>query len=289
MSFARISSAVLVGLAVVTSAPRSAHAGGRLLATGGVTEVEGSAGGGIVPWALISGTGTRDEVGVSAFHTYLDLSDFRLNATGLAVGLFDRVELSYARMTFGLGSTVPGQSIRQDVYGVKVKLAGDAVYDQDTWLPQVALGVQFKDNRDFGFVPAAVGGRRASGTDLYLAATKLYLAGILGRNVLLDATVRATKANQFGLLGFGGDLADRYRMRFEGSAALFVNDFVAVGVEYRSKSNNLGAFREQSAGDVFVAWVPNKAVAITGAFAALGRVADKPHQTGAYVSLQLSH
>jgi hypothetical protein len=33
-----------------------AQAGGRLLATGGVTEIEGAAGGGIVSWALIAGS-----------------------------------------------------------------------------------------------------------------------------------------------------------------------------------------------------------------------------------------
>ena len=278
----------IASIAALLGAMGTSYAGGRLLATGGVTQVEGAAGGGIVPWALIAGYGTRDEIGASVFHTYLGISDFRLQSTGLAVGLRDRVELSYARQTFGLGSTVPGDSIRLDVYGAKVRLFGDAVFDQDTWLPQVALGVQRKTNRDFGFVPAAIGARRASGTDVYLAATKLFLAGALGRNLLVDGTVRATRANQLGLLGFGGDLNDRYRAVFEGSAALFVNDFVAVGAEYRSKPNNLGAFREQAFTDLFIAWLPNKHVALTVAHAWLGRVADKPHQRGAYLSLQLA-
>lgn len=279
---------VVVLIAALLAGASAAHAGGRLLATGGVTQIEGAAGGGIVPWALISGYGTRDEVGVSAFFTYVGISDFRLQSTGLAVGVHDRVELSYARQTFGLGSTVPGESIRLDVYGAKVRLIGDAVFDQDTWVPQLALGVQRKTNRDFAFVPAAIGARHASGTDVYLSATKLFLAGAMGRNLLVDGTVRATKANQLGLLGFGGDLNDRYRAVFEGSAALFINDFVALGAEYRSKPNNLGAFREQAFTDVFVAWVPNKHVALTVAHAWLGRIADRPNQRGAYVSLQLS-
>ncbi len=264
-----------------------ARAGGRLLATGGVTQVEGSAGGGIVPWALIGGTGTRDEIGASAAYTQLETGDFRLRAAGIAIGLYDRVELSYARMTFGLGSTVPGQSIRQDVAGAKVKLFGDAVYDQDTWLPQVAAGVQYKHNRD-DLVPALLGARRGSGTDVYVAATKLVLAGVFGRNLLVDGTLRATKANQLGLLGFGGDLNDRYRLRFEGSAALFVTDSVALGGEFRSKPNNLSAFRERAFGDVFAAWLPTKSVAVTAAYTWLGRIADKPGQSGPYVSLQLS-
>jgi hypothetical protein len=56
-----------------------AHAGGgRVLATGGVTQIEGAAGGGIVPWALIAGYATRDENGATAFYSHLDIKDFAL-------------------------------------------------------------------------------------------------------------------------------------------------------------------------------------------------------------------
>jgi hypothetical protein len=267
----------------------TASAGGRLLATGGVTTLEGAAGGGLVPWALIAGYGTRDEIGASAFYTYVDISDFRLQSTGVAVGFYDRVEVSYAQQTFGLGSTVPGETIRLDVVDAKVRVLGDAVYDQDTWVPQVALGAQYKHNRDFDFVPKLVGGRRGTGVDVYASATKVFLAGLFGRNVLVDGTLRATKANQTGLLGFGGDLDDRYRLQAEGSALVFVDDRIAVGGEYRSKPNNLGAFREDAFKDLFVAWVPNKHVSLTVAHAWLGRIADKPHQKGVYLSLQLAN
>ena len=30
---------------------------------------------------------------------------------------------------------------------MKVRVLGDAVYNQDTWVPQVAVGVQFKRHR----------------------------------------------------------------------------------------------------------------------------------------------
>ena len=286
-------SSALMGRLLLLSALASgcvaqAQAQGRILATGGVTDVDGAAGGGIVPWALIAGYGTKDEIGATASHTYLDISDFRLQSAAVAVGLFDRVELSYARQRFDLGSTVPGRSIRQDVVGAKLRVLGDAVFDQDLWLPQLAVGVQYKHNRDYDFIPRAIGASRGSGTDFYVAATKLFLAGALGRNVLLDATVRATKANQLGILGFGGDLDDRYRMVFEGSAALFLTDRLGVGYEYRQKPNNLSAFREQAYQDVFVAWLPNKRVALTAAYAKLGQIADRKRQEGLYLSGQLS-
>ena len=52
--------------------------GGKLLATGGVSQVEGAGGGGLVPWALISGYESRDAVGVTVHETYVPLSDFTL-------------------------------------------------------------------------------------------------------------------------------------------------------------------------------------------------------------------
>ena len=274
-------------LAIALSAgSASALAQGRLLATGGVTQVEGAAGGGLVPWALIAGYGTRDEIGFTATYTQVELDDFRLRTVSAAMGWSDRVEVSVARQRLGLGSTVPGRSIQQDIVGLKVRAIGDAVFDADRWLPQIAFGAQYKHNRDFDVVPKALGARRAAGLDLYATATKLFFAGPAGRNLLLAATLRATKANQLGLLGFGGDLSDRYRVVFEGSAALFVTDRVAVGYEVRQKPNNLGAFREDRWQDVFVAWVPNKRIALTAAWVGLGTIADKRRQAGVYLSAQ---
>ena len=153
----------------------------RLLATGGVSAVEGEGGGGLAPWALITGYGTRDGVGVNVHHTYVGLPDYQLLSPGIAVGLFDRLELSYAWQAFdteatgaalGLGQ---GFTFHQNIFGAKLKLIGDAVYDQDSWLPQIAIGLQHKEN-DRGAIIAAVGGKASVGTDYYLAATKLFLA-----------------------------------------------------------------------------------------------------------------
>ena len=51
---------------------------GKLLATGGVSQVEGSGGGGLANWALITGYGTRDGVGANAHYTTVLLPDYRL-------------------------------------------------------------------------------------------------------------------------------------------------------------------------------------------------------------------
>ena len=52
-----------------------ANGGTKLIATGGVMQVEGAAGGGLTPWALIGGLGTEDEIGASAFATTVNVDD----------------------------------------------------------------------------------------------------------------------------------------------------------------------------------------------------------------------
>jgi hypothetical protein len=260
---------------------------GKLLATGGVSNLEGAGGGGLATWALTSGYGTRDGVGLDAHFTYIGLGSYSLWTEGAAVGLFDRVELSYARQTFdtedvgaalGLGK---GFKIDQDVWDAKVKLWGDAVYDQDTLMPQIAIGADYKHN-DRGWLDAAIGAKSNSGTEFYLAATKLFLA----ESVLVDATLRETKANQFGLLGFGGDKNDSYSTQFEGSAAyLFCRNF-ALGGEYRTKPDNLGIAHEDNAWDLFAAYFLNKHLSLTVAYVSLGNIVIRDNQNGYYLSLQ---
>ena len=63
---------------------------GKLLLTGGVTQVEGSAGGGLTPWAVIGGYGTRDQIGANAYYTRINVSDYNLQSFGALVGIRDR-------------------------------------------------------------------------------------------------------------------------------------------------------------------------------------------------------
>ncbi|HEX4271704.1 MAG TPA: DUF3034 family protein [Rhizomicrobium sp.] len=260
---------------------------GKLLATSGVSEVEGTGGGGIANWALISGYGTRNGLGVNAHYTYVGLPDYELHSLGASVGLFDRLELSYARQEFnteqvgaalGLGA---GYTFHQNIFGAKLKLIGDAVYDQDSWLPQISIGLQHKEN-DRGAVIAFVGGQGHVGTDYYVAATKLFLA----ESLLLNATLRETKANQLGILGFGGDKHDGYSTQFEGSAAYLFSKRFAVGAEFRTKPSNLSIAKEQDAWDLFAAYFLDKNLSLTVAYADLGNIVIRNHQNGAYVSLQ---
>lgn len=276
-------------LCALASLAMPAHAGqGRLLATGGATQVEGAAGGGIVPWAVLAGYGTDGQVGGTAFYTRVDTGDYALDARGAAFTLYNRLELSVARQSFDLGElqrrlALPWDALEQDIYGAKLRVAGDVVYSR---MPQLSVGVQHKRMRD-GTLPLALGARDDRGTDAYLSASKLFLDGAGGYQLLLNATLRSTNANQGGLLGFGGDRRDARSWVWEGAAAVLFDPRLAVGIEYRQKPDNLGFAREDDWGDVFVAWFPNKHVAVVGAWADLGSIATLDDQRGAYVSVQL--
>lgn len=263
---------------------------GKLTATGGVIQVEGAGGGGLTPWALITGYGTRDSYGANAHYTYLSTQDYTLKSYGVAVGMLDRLELSLAKQEF-YGSLAPlaDLKITQDIVGIKLKLAGDAVYDQDRWLPQIAVGAMFKHNNGIGGLGTVtsvkqLGAASDAGIDYYLSATKLLLA----QSLLLNGTLRLTKANQMGLLGFGGDLNDRYQAMGEFSAAYLINRKLALGVEYRMKPRNLAADHEKDYYDAFLAWFPSKNLSMTLAYVALGDITvyNPKRQRGVYLSLQ---
>lgn len=281
-------SGVCLCFALSTSA--TALAGDRLLGTGGVTQVEGAGGGGLMPWALITGYGTNQQIGGSAFYTHAETKgDFKLRTTGIALGFYNRVEVSASQARFGLSDTVPGEEIRLNTLGVKVRVLGDAIYDQDSWLPQISVGAQYKYNEDYNLVPKLLGAKNRSGIDVYVAASKLYLGALNGYNLLLNANLHASKANQFGLLGFGGDRHDQYRIYPAVSAAVMLSDNWLLGSELRYKPDNLSVYEENSAHDVFMTWFPHKNVSVTGAYIDLGTIANKDNQTGWYLSGQINY
>ena len=271
---------------VPAGAQTADRTGGKLLLTGGVTQIEGAGGGGLTPWALIGGYGSRDQIGGNAFYTRVDVDDYALDSYGAMVGFFDRVELSYARQVFdtqdigaalGLGR---GFEFEQDIYGAKLRLVGDAVLDQDRWLPQIAIGLQHKRNRQ-GDIVRAIGAQDDSGTDFYLSATKIYL----DHSLLLNGTLRYTEANQNGILGFGGDQGSG-SFEFEGSAAYLLTRKLALGAEFRSKPDQLGIADEDLWWDIFLAWAPNRHVSVTLAYVDLGNVVVAD-QSGTYLSVQV--
>jgi Protein of unknown function (DUF3034) len=291
----------LTTLALVLSAGAAQAADGKLLLTGGVASIDGAAGGGLTPWAVTGSYATRGQVGGTAHLTGVKTQDYALLTYGAAFSWNERIEVSLARQQFdtknnlaplGLG----GLKLKQDIVGAKVRVAGDAVLDSDTLMPQIALGLQYKRTHAGALGPTLFGplGAKDHGVDVYASATKLFLA----QAVLVNGTLRATKANQNGLLGFGGAQSDKYKLQPEVSVAVLLRKDVALGAEYRAKPDNLnrsvlgnGALKEDDWFDVFIAWAPSKHVSLTAAYVDLGKIVpalQPKRQTGAYLSAQFS-
>jgi hypothetical protein len=261
--------------------------GGKLLLTNGVATVEGSSGGGIARWATIAGRQVPGGIGVSSHATAIELPDFGWRSFGVAVGVGDRLELSLARANFdtrdagavlGIGQ---GYTFNLDTFGVKLRLAGDVVYGED-WLPQIAFGIEHKRSRD-GALVRALGAADDEGTDYNLSATKL----LLSRSLLVNATLRYTKANELGLLGFGAAAGGGYRLQFEGSLAYQFSRRAVIGAEYRSKPDNLGLGEDDWA-DIFAAYALTDHLTLTVAYVDLGSIATFSDQRGGFLSAQIA-
>ena len=259
----------------------------KLLLTNAVSAVDGASGGGISNWATIAGRQETRGVGVQAHVTAVLLPDFFYQSHGVALGIADRIELSYARQNFdtqdvgaalGIGQ---GYRLNQDVFGAKVRLFGDVVYG-NTMVPQVAVGAQYKRSLD-GAVASAVGAAHDEGVDVTLSATKL----LLSHSVLVNTTARLTKANQNGLLGFGSVSDDSYAVQFEGAVAYQFSRRFVLGTEFRTKPDNLG-LGEGDWFDVFAAYAPSDNLTVTAAYADLGSIATFTGQRGAFLQAQVA-
>lgn len=281
----------LLTLGLLASPVAMADVGSRIWATGGVTSIEGSAGGGLVPWAMLGSYADDEEWGGTLALSRAEVDDYTLAVAGAGLNWNNRVEVTVARQTLDLDSLVfalkdgfglEQDELNQDIFGFKVRLAGDVLYSP--W-GQWSAGVQHKRQRVFT-VPNAIGARDDSGTDVYVSGSKVFFAAVFGRNLLVNATVRGTRANQGGLLGFGGDLNNGYEVMAEGGVGVFINRQWLLGAEYRQKPDNLSFAREDDWWDVFIAWVPDRRLAVTAAFVNLGDVATLKDQQGVYLSLQ---
>lgn len=268
----------LAAILLLVAAAAAGAGNARIDVTGGATGIEGAAGGGLVPWALIAGYASAGEIGGSAFATRARVDDLELDVHGFALAFEDRVELSAARQTLHVEPL--DLDLRQEVIGLKVRLAGRLPY---TPMPQVSLGVQYKRNLDHDSVPASLGAERSEDFDVYLAASKLFFAALAGRNVFVNGNLRWSRAYETGLLGFGDDDRD---LLLEGSAGVFLTDRLVLGAEYRQKPEGLAGFAERDWMDLFVAWFPTRHVSLTLAHVDLGDVVQFEDQQGWYLSLE---
>jgi len=319
-------------LAVSGTASAGIYNDGKVLLTGGVSITDGAGGGGITPWAAITGYETRDGINGDLHYTYAQLPNYSLNSIGAAVGLFDRVEVSYVNDTLPTGNTYDtvglttatttngtagagiepfNTTIYMNVFGLKVRVLGEAIYDSDNFIPQVAVGGFYKMNENKQLL-TTLGADKSKDFEAYICATKIFFP----ISTLVNFTVRYSGANETGLTGFGGSGRDHRTVRMEGSIAYLLNKGTAIGGEWAQHSEHLGGGLNLVSGgsgltpvtqpvtdsltggtliqhesdwkDLFVAFAPSKNLSIVLAYAQLGNIVLTPHQTGFYASMQAS-
>ena len=199
-------------------------------------------------------------------------------------------------------------TIKMDVIGAKLRLFGEAIYDSDNLIPQVAVGAFYKKNKNKALLKT-LGAAEAEDWEAYIAATKIFFP----INTLVNVTARYTSANQTGLVGFGGPDGNEKELRWEASLAYLLNKRTAIGAEYAQHGSNLGDIhlgnqdastlagtgltpslgrtlkqKESDWVDVFVAYFPSKNLSFTLAYAMLGDITITPDQNGFYLSAQAS-
>ncbi len=249
-------------------------------ANAAVTNIDGQAGGGIVPWALLSS-------GPTVAYTHIETQNLGINSLAINTSFANRVEVSYARNMLNDNGSALGNSNNTDNvdnFGIKVK-----INDMSDSMPQFAVGAVYKkvSGNLYDNVLSPALGVNNSSTDLYGAASKIVNIG--GKNVLLNGVLRATKADELGLLGFGGGSTpgapSGYKIVPEVSAEVFAAANVVVGAEYRKMPNfsvagaTDGILHPNSAYDFHVVYVANKTFTLTAAYANLGEVAPAVNGT----------
>lgn len=209
--------------------------------------------------------------------------------------LWERVELGYAVNRLGLDDfprdvrAATGLDIdTNDVYlhhlNARVNLVREGEWDM-SWMPAVTAGVHYKYNadiyeidRDLGGVLSAVGYNDNDGVDMTLTATKS--VACMGRPTIVSAGLRASKAAQFGLTGFGDD----YLVSFEGSVVMLVTDQLAIGTEVRQKRDQYADVPglvegEDTWWDVHAAYILNNNAEIYAVVGDAGAVLNERDET----------
>ena len=330
--------AAVLAASLASPAAWSWYDDGKVWLTGGVATVDGAGGGGAVPWATISGYETRDGINGGVHYTLAALSNYTLHSYGATWGFFDRLELSYTNSylsvdlnnlstvtllaeTAGLelGTDPWNDRIEMDVFGAKLRLFGDAVYNSHSLIPQVAIGGFYKKNKSEEFI-RTLGANKTKDWEAYVAATKIFFP----ISTLINVTARYTNANQTGLTGFGycngtgnnQTCEDEKEVRWETSIAYLLNKNTAIGFEYQQHGDNLDGRSVNVGGldlsgltdllgipltdglanaltqkeesdwmDLFFAYAPNKNISFTLAYLMLGNITVSEDQRGFYASI----
>ena len=262
--------------------------------------IEGVGGALTVPMAYLVNPGPEGTVigkpAVSA--TFLGLSTKNVFTLAVTETLFRRVELGYAVSRFDIGNLghvakkVTGGAIslsRRDIWLHHFN-ARVLVLEENSFglpLPSVVVGMQAKFNgsiQDLNhdtkvlFPDGAfdtIGLERANGIDYVVTTSKTFPTLLFGRPLILTFGVRNSQASNFGYTGFG----DSCHTTIECDAATLVTDWLAVGYEFRQRTDPYDKFKPLHKGEtnlhaIRAAIIINENLTLAGGWACMGNVAN---------------
>ena len=256
-----------------------------------VHTTEGYGGGAITPTAYLVNPGPKGQIfGLpSVSGTFVGIGQGK-NVETFAVTetLFDRVELGYGASRFGIGGVrddikgATGVTVRDDVWLYNFNLRGLIVEENSggqSWVPAITAGFHYKINDGIGDIDKSLGGAFKSigmthtdGYDYTLTASKTF-AKVFGRPLIISAGGRNSSAAWEGYLGFG----DKRSFTFEGNVIYVPLDWLAIGYEYRGKTDPYSQIPGLVEGEndiqtVDLVFMPNKRLSIALVYGAFGKV-----------------
>ncbi len=211
--------------------------------------IEGVGGRPITPTAYLVNTPPEGECfGMPALSAgYLMVGEKDLQTLGATWTLGQRLELGYAANRLGIDDldsevrSSTGLDFRPNrVYlhhfNARLQLIQEGQWDISC-MPAVTVGAHGKYNNDINKINRDLGDaleqladyQSERGVDFTLTASKTFK--VANWPFIVSLGGRASKASQFGLLGFG----DKYMGSIEGNIATFLADNIVVGAEYRGK------------------------------------------------------
>lgn len=215
--------------------------------------IEGTGGLPITPTAYLANPGPEGEVfgkpAVSAQAIWVGRKDMQVLAATWT--LWRRLELGYAVNRLALDDfdgdvrDATGLDIGADQIYLHHFNARLNLIRENEWgipcMPALTTGIHYKYNnnideinRDVGDALETIGYNDNDGVEFTLTASKTITS--LPRPVIFSVGARASKASQFGLMGFG----DKYMVSFEGNLDVLVTDNLAIGGEFRDKPEVMG-------------------------------------------------
>lgn len=264
---------VLATLILPAAAPAEPFGGGL------PGQMEGAADGVLTPGPQLAGQG--EAVGGAVAITHARLTDAQLTSIGATLVLDDRLELSAAQPNLGVGSA---DAARQNVFAARVRLLGSL---ERPLAPAASLGASHRRQRDFG-LERSFGASEPAHRNDWDAMLTVGAGQRLGpaQAVLLHVTTRYTRANAGGLLGFGGDGDDSYRLQLEAALHASLTPTLALGTEYRQHPDYLPEDPGDPWWTAYLGYATSDTVHLTVGWQDLGRLGGAPRQRGPFIALR---